>query len=119
MHDFVMSAAYVGQSMSILFFKDTMLLFFSFVFFKQEKKYVIVSLLMFLHGFDFLLVFRHNDIVLFWPATSFYQIVSRKSVLFRHVLPSFLNEMFSSINLEEIETMYVSYDSLQVNYFMW
>lgn len=67
----------------------------------------------------FLLVFRYNDDdVPFWPATLFYQIVSRKSVFFRLVLPSFLNEMFSSINLEEIEKIYVSYDSLQVNYIM-
>ena len=40
-------------------------------------------------------------------------------MLFRLALPSFLNEMFSRVNLEEIGQIYVSYDLLQINYVMW
>lgn len=62
--DFVMSAASAGQSMNMMFFKDTILPFFFNHTKKRKTKpnqqtknreegHLSVSLLMFLHGFDF------------------------------------------------------------------
>lgn len=129
-HDFVMSAASAGQSMNV-FFKDTMLPFFLNHIKKRKTRpnqqtknggrrklncfpsYVSPWFWFFYWSSDIMMLF-----FFFWLATSFYQVVSRKSVLFRLVLPSFFSEMFSSINWEEVEKMYISYDSWQVNYIM-
>lgn len=60
-----------------------------------KKNIYVIVFLMFLHGFGLFLVFQYNDVViLFLPATSFYQIAFRKSVHFRLVLPSFWMKCF-------------------------